>query len=192
MNSTQNMAEIWKPVVGYEGHYEVSNLGNVRSVDRTVVYKTGQTRHYKGRTLKLKPSHGYWRVELSRNSKPTCFQVHRLVLSAFVGPLPEGKEVCHNNGNPGDNRLENLRYGTKSENNLDRVKHGTHQETRKTHCPRGHRLADPNLRADQKRRGKRVCLACGRAAAYVAYRKELKPFKREISDKYYEKILEGK
>ena len=186
------MAEIWKPVVGYEGHYEVSNLGNVRSVDRTVVYKTGQTRHYKGRPLKLKPSHGYWRVELSRNSKPTCFQVHRLVLSAFVGPLPEGKEVCHNNGNPGDNRLENLRYGTKSENNLDRVKHGTHQETRKTHCPRGHRLADPNLRADQKRRGKRVCLACGRAAAYVAYRKELKPFKREISDKYYEKILGGK
>ena len=96
------------------------------------------------------------------------------------------------NGNPSDNRLANLQYGTHSENNLDRVKHGTHQETRKTHCPRGHRLADPNLRADQKRRGKRVCLACGRAAAYVAYRKELKPFKREISDKYYEKILGGK
>ena len=189
MNSTQNMPEMWKPVVGYEGLYEVSDLGNVRSVDRTVIYKTGQTRHYKGRTLKLKPAHGYWRVELNQNGKPAFFQVHRLVLAAFVGPLPEGKEVCHNNGNPGDNRLENLRYGTKSENQLDRVKHGTHHEVRKTHCPRGHRLADPNLRADQKRKGKRTCLACGRAAAYVAYRKELKPFKKQLADSYYEQIL---
>lgn len=189
MNSTQNMPEMWKPVVGYEGLYEVSDLGNVRSVDRTVIYKTGQPRHYKGQTLKLKPAHGYWRVELNRNGKPACFQVHRLVLAAFVGPLPEGKEVCHNNGNPGDNRLENLRYGTRSENQLDRVKHGTHHEVRKTHCPRGHSLADPNLRADQKRKGKRVCLACGRAAAYVSYRKELKPFKKQLADSYYEQIL---
>ena len=60
---------------------------------------------------------------------------------------------------------------------------------RKTHCPRGHRLADPNLRADQKRKGKRTCLACGRAAAYVAYRKELKPFKKQLADSYYEQIL---
>ena len=116
--------------------------------------------------------------------------MHRLVLAAFVGPLPEGKEVCHNNGNPGDNRLENLRYGTKSENNLDRVKHGTHHEARKTHCPRGHRLTDPNLRADQKRKGKRTCLACGRAAAYVTYRKELKPFQKQIADSYYAQILD--
>ena len=153
MNSTQNMPEIWKPVVGYEGPYEVSDRGKVRSLDRTVIYKTGQTRHFKGQPLKLKPHHGYWRVELNRNGKCACFRVHRLVLAAFVGPLPEGKEVCHNNGNPGDNRLENLRYGTKSENQRDRIKHGTHHELNKTHCPRGHRLADPNLRADKNARG---------------------------------------
>ena len=185
-------SEEWKPVVGWEGFYEVSDHGHVRSVDRTIVDKAGRTQRYKGRALKLKPERGYWKTQLNRNGEGSGFFVHRLVLAAFVGPCPDDMETLHMNGDPADNRLENLRYGTRSENNLDRVKHGTHQETRKTHCPRGHRLADPNLRADQKCRGKRVCLACGRAAAYVSYRKGLKPFKREISDKYYEKILGGK
>jgi len=184
--------ETWKPVVGWEGLYEVSDRGRVRSVDRTIVNKVGRTYRYKGRVLKLKPERGYWRIQLNRNGEGSYFFVHRLVLAAFVDPCPDGMETRHLNGDPADNRLENLQYGTKSENNLDRVKHGTHQETCKSHCPLGHKLADPNLRDDQKRRGKRSCLACGRAAAYVAYRKDLKPFKKEISNKYYQKIMEGK
>lgn len=53
------------------------------------------------------------------------YRVHRLVLEAFVGPCPPGMECCHNNGNPADNRLENLRWDTRSANCLDAVQHGT-------------------------------------------------------------------
>ena len=64
---------------------------------------------------------GHVSVSLGRNNSQ-C--VHKLVLLAFVGAAPEGHECCHNNGDPSDNRIENLRWGTRSENNIDAVKHG--------------------------------------------------------------------
>jgi hypothetical protein len=107
------MIEIWKDIPGYEGQYQVSTLGNVRSFRRSVAPKL------------LKPgrmSGGHLSVALGRGNS-RC--VHELVLLAFVGPAPIKHECRHLNGNPADNRLENLKWGTRSENILDAVAHGT-------------------------------------------------------------------
>lgn len=95
------MEEIWKPIPGFDG-YEVSNFGNVRSFKRNNV-------------CVLKPSitsGGYLQVNLCKNGKVYPGRIHKLVLLAFVGPRPEGLEICHGPGGPSYNRLDNLRYDT--------------------------------------------------------------------------------
>lgn len=114
--------------MGWEGFYEVSSEGRVRSLDRTVVVRCGArpyVRRMKGRVLRQnRKRNGYLQVELSRVGEPPSYRnVHRLVLAAFEGPGPEGYEVCHNDGTRANNRLENLRYDTRSNNHLDRHKH---------------------------------------------------------------------
>ena len=107
------MNEIWKDVPEYEGLYQVSNLGNVRSYRRSIEPKL------------LKPGRmprGHLSVALGRNNS-RC--VHELVLLAFVGPAPHKHECRHLNGDPSDNRLKNLCWGTRSENIADAVRHGT-------------------------------------------------------------------
>lgn len=120
------MTEIWKDVPGYEGCYQVSNTGNVRSLTRQIELTRDGT-HYKktiaGRLLRPgRMTEGHLSVALGRGNSH-C--VHKLVLLAFVGPRPEGLECRHLNGVPADNRLENLRWGTRRENILDAVSHGT-------------------------------------------------------------------
>lgn len=119
--------ETWKAVPGYEGVYEVSDQGRVRSLDRYVQcsgpVKGAYVSLKKGRLLRPGPSnYGHLSVVLGRRQTR---MVHDLVLRAFVGCPPAKHECCHNNGAPSDNRLENLRWGTRSENILDAVKHGT-------------------------------------------------------------------
>ena len=184
------MNEEWRPVVGWEDLYEVSDQGRVRSSDRTVHCKNGRTRRYKGRLLKpQKSGGGYLQVALCRGDKPRRSYIHRLVLAAFAGPCPDGMETRHLNGNPADNRLANLQYGTRSENNLDRVKHGTHQETRKTHCPRGHELTHGNTPEYRKREGFRGCLACARAHSHIWRHPELRDQFQQVADRYYQAIF---
>ena len=122
--------EVWKAVVGYEGFYEVSNQGRVRSLDREVAHWRGGTRWMKGRVRALvkMQARGYLGVHLSREGYSKMHAVHKLVAEAFLGPCPEGMEVAHNDGDPRNPRLENLRYATRSDNNRDKVKHGTHQK----------------------------------------------------------------
>ena len=80
----------------------------------------------KGRWLKQrKVTGGYIQVVLWRSKRKNPRQVHRLVLKTYVGPCPSGMECRHLNGNPADNRLKNLKWGTQSENQLDSVRHGT-------------------------------------------------------------------
>jgi hypothetical protein len=105
----------------------VSNLGNVRS------WKTRlhtPTRAAEPKLLKLSPNgDGYPTVVLQdqhRSRRRNSFKVHVLVAASFIGPRPDGLEVCHNNGVTTDNALSNLRYDTKSGNQQDRVAHGTH------------------------------------------------------------------
>lgn len=120
--------EIWKPVVGYEGLYEVSNQGNVRSLDRTVKAKDNSTRILKGKILKQAlHTSGYDKfVNLCKNSKSKSRLVSHLVVEAFIGPRPEGLVVLHGKRGRLVNTLENLSYGTSSKNNLeDKLRDGT-------------------------------------------------------------------
>lgn len=154
----------WWPVTGFEGLYEVSDGGQVRSLDRVVAHCHGSTKSIKGRVLR--PSvraDGRSCVSLKRDGQRVIRAVHRLVLEAFVGPCPEGMEGCHEDGDPTNNRLENLRWGTHSSNMLDRVRHGNHPNTQKTHCPQEHPLVEGNLRRSKKLQGHRACLICHRA-----------------------------
>lgn len=125
---SDTIAEIWRWVPNYEGVYEVSNIGRVRSVDRTVAYYNWRAcakinHSVKGRILRPgKASSGYYTVALGRGNSRT---VHSLVAEAFLGPKPDGHEVLHIDGSRTNNCVANLRYGTRSENMLDAVKHGT-------------------------------------------------------------------
>ncbi|WP_157257602.1 NUMOD4 motif-containing HNH endonuclease [Oerskovia sp. Root918] len=151
-------SEAWKPIDGFEGQYEVSDLGRVRSMDR--VDPRGRLRD--GRHLSpFATRKGHLRVALCHGTGNRKLYIHRLVLEAFVGPAPDGTEACHGDGNPAHNALENLRWDSRSENNRDRVRHGTHHEARKTCCPQGHAYDASNTYTDQL--GKRYCRACQRA-----------------------------
>jgi len=157
-------AESWKPVLGYEGFYEVSDQGRVRSLDRVISApgRWGQRLiRYSGRVLapRLDPG-GRLRVQLSRDGVQEDRKVHRLVMRAFIGECPEGQEVCHGNGDSKDNRLINLRYDTHSANELDKLAHGTHAMARKTHCKHGHEFTPENTYAQTG--GGRGCRACKR------------------------------
>lgn len=125
--------EIWKDVPIFGGKYQASNLGNIRTKAHVVKkyshhFKKIIEQNYKQRMLKpVISKDGYCRVHLGVSGEKKSYSVHRMVLMAFVGPCPDGHEGCHNNGISHDNRLENLRWGTKEENAKDRIKHGTYK-----------------------------------------------------------------
>lgn len=156
-------AERWRPLPGLENSYEVSDQGRVRSLTRLVPWRNGKMRTQYGRLLKLIPMNDRRVVCLCVGDRKLnrMVGVHRLVLLAFVGPPRPGQECCHNNGDPTDNRLENLRWATHRDNVLDAVAHGTHPMVAKTHCPQGHPLAHPNLALYCL--PERRCLICTRA-----------------------------
>lgn len=139
-------AERWLPVHGFEGRYEVSDLGRVRSLDRVQVKSDGRTCTIKGRIRSLSRSGrgDYLTVSLKVDGRTVTRFVHRLVAEAFLGPRPPGLECCHGNGDGHDNRLENLRWGSHGENVQDTVAHGRHNKASATHCPSGHPYDDEN------------------------------------------------
>lgn len=111
--------EQWKDVVGYEGYYEVSDHGNVRSLDKEV---RTNIRHVKSRIIKgkvLKPykkNHGYYAVSLSKDGKWFTTEIHRLVAKAFL-PNPMNKKVVnHKDGNKLNNHIDNLEWTSYKEN----------------------------------------------------------------------------
>ena len=125
MGKVDHTEEVWKPVVGFEGYYEVSNMGNVRSKDRIVKHNCGGAKKVEGKIIsQLITRNGYCQVSLWKYGKRKVFLVHRLVLHVFVGECPENMEVRHLNSIPTDNRLENLAYGTRSENTIDTLNLG--------------------------------------------------------------------
>lgn len=115
------MEEIWKDVKGFEGLYQVSNMGRVRSLDRDIVTTcrgTVHTRHYKGRIIKPKyATAGYQGVMLANSGEYKQFQIHRLVALHFVDGYKDGLVVNHKNEIKDDNRAENLEFVTYTYNN---------------------------------------------------------------------------
>lgn len=107
------MRENWLPVIGFEGLYEVSDSGNVRSL-----HKKHKTPHVLSPAFT--PRTGYWFVSLSGKEKAISRNVHRLVAAAFLGD-PNGREVNHVNGMKSDNRLVNIEYVTRSQNLRHRI-----------------------------------------------------------------------
>lgn len=119
------MSEIWKDVVGYEGKYQVSSLGRVRSLPRVVKHPTGVCK-LKGRILKnFYSDFGYSQVGLEGKT----VNVHKLVADAFLGPRGVGVEVRHGANGIDDNSVDNLSYGTRQQNALDQRRDGTHGGT---------------------------------------------------------------
>jgi hypothetical protein len=122
--------EMWKPICGYEGFYEVSNLGRVRRMGGLVV------RTIKGTTFEqrqpekiLSPSHTarqrYPLVSLSKNGTVEKTYVHTLVAEHFIGPRPEGMQICHGPKGSSDASVLNLRYDSPKGNASDRDVQGT-------------------------------------------------------------------
>lgn len=136
-----NADEQWAAVPGYEGAYEVSDLGRVRSLDRVIQRVDGRPgRKYRGRILSpwTNPQ-GQSFVNLSADGRQRLFSVPELVLTAFVGPKFMGSKLRYGSGGSDDHRLINLRWA------------------RSDCCPRDHRLVQPNLTPAG------ACLACTRA-----------------------------
>lgn len=166
-------AETWLPVLGYEDSYEVSDLGRVRSLPR----RDARGRRRRGMLLAPRTNaRNRLAVALYRDRVRADFQIHRLVLEAFVGPRPEGLEGCHWNGDPTDNRLVNLRWDTRKANSADSVRHGTHSMVSRTHCPQGHEYTPENTYI--KPVGSRSCRECHRAYR-ESHREELQRKNRE-------------
>lgn len=161
--------ETWRPVEGYVGLYEVSDLGRVRSLDRVAERANrwgGVSRdRLVGRVLTekrklIKGAYSYAFVNLSRDGVVSTHQVHVLVLKAFVGPRPPGAWARHGPAGLMDNRLTNLSWGTPSENAHDRKRDGIDTKVNAIECPWGHKLAPPNLDPSMEKRGFRRCRAC--------------------------------
>ena len=111
------MEEIWKDILGYEGIYQVSNLGNVKSLDRDYIAGSGSIIHRNEHFIKpSKNTKGYLIVRLFKNGKSRTMLVHRLVAEAFI-PNPDNKpQVDHINGDKKLNVVSNLRWATNEEN----------------------------------------------------------------------------
>jgi hypothetical protein len=139
--------EEWRDIPGYEGRYQVSDMGNVKSLAR----KDRRGVYWPERLRKVSPEpSGHLSVCLSFDNKTRTLSVHRLVLLAFVGPPPEGTEACHKNGKPDDNRLENLYWGTRKQNQQDSIRHGTKaygRQFQSGHAPYRTKLTRDDVRA---------------------------------------------
>lgn len=167
MSKQMATPERWAPVPGYEGAYEVSDAGHVRSLDRIL----HDGRRWNGRMMRaVADTGGRPTVNLRGPSGLHRRFVHHLVLEGFVGPCPEGQEALHWDDDKTNNALPNLRWGTRLENMRDRIRNGRDGNRAKSLCPRGHRLEDPNLVPSVKRRGHRSCRACAQTWA-VAQRR---------------------
>jgi hypothetical protein len=145
------MSEQWRDIPGYDGLYQVSDAGNVRS----------WTKIKQGSLMTPNPVRGgHLMVRLTTaEGVSTQRSVHSLVAEVFIGPRLQGHVVRHKDDNPANNNIENLSYGTLSDNQRDAVNNGRNFQASKTHCKNGHLLLGDNLyeRPDGSGRSCRTC-----------------------------------
>lgn len=150
------MTETWRAIPGYEGHYEASDQGRIRSVKRPDSLVLRGSPHV----------HGYRNVHLTVLGRRRTFTVHQLVMLTFVGPRPDGMtDIRHLDGDPGNNRLSNLVYGTRAENIRDAQEHGRMRPRDPERCVHGHPWTD----FYQRPNGHRVCRICKNEVARLRY-----------------------
>lgn len=117
--------EQWKPIPGYEGYYEASTDGRIRSVDRVVPHGVHGFCKQKSKILKYAlDAKGYPRVALSDTRGIKTYTIHRLMALTYLGDRPQRHEINHVSGIKTDNSLKNLEYCTKSENAIHSFKMG--------------------------------------------------------------------
>lgn len=118
----ESIQELWLPISGYIGIYEISDMGRIRTLERDIYYKKGKNQYkrvQKPKIMKLQENRGgYLWINLNRAGKHKVARIHRLVAKAFI-PLVNGKYIVnHKNGIKTDNRVVNLEWTTSAENNL--------------------------------------------------------------------------
>ena len=127
----KRVGEYWRAISGYEGHYEVSNDGRIRSKERVVKHPRLKSVKRKGGFMKLYKNkrNGYVYVQLCRDGKAIAYRVHRLVLEAFSSTDNKGLQCNHINGVKHDNRVENLEWVSQSENMQHAFREGLQKVT---------------------------------------------------------------
>ena len=136
----------WRGIVGND-KYKVSDDGQVMGPH--------------GHILSPKvDKYGYEQVVVFLDGGRKMRTVHSLMMESFVGPRPDGYDICHNDGNSRNNTLSNLRYDTHANNISDMKIHGTNHNANKTHCPKGHEYNKENTHIGTK--GERYCRTCWR------------------------------
>lgn len=115
------MQEVWKDILGYEGLYQISDLGNVKRIARGPHTQAGRILK---QSLRGRGQYKYWCVCLYKNGCKVVKQVHYMILESFVRPFNKDEVGRHLDGNRFDNRLCNLAHGTQQMNIADRDKHG--------------------------------------------------------------------
>lgn len=133
------MTEIWQPVVGYETLYQVSSLGRVRRM----LNRSGNPLREPLILQLITRQRGYLNVNLWKQNRHHSRRVHRVVMAAFIGPVPEGMQVNHRNGIKTDNSLDNLEYVSPAEN-VRHAKEVLHVNQGERHP--SHRLSDMAVR----------------------------------------------
>ena len=161
--SADLLRETWVPIQGYEGRYQVSDLGHIWSDVTGTLMKTAAG------------SHGYPTVKFRKNGEYATFCVHRVVADHFVEHPAGNDVVCHNDGVRTNNAATNLRWGTPSDNMQDSIRHGTHVNTNKTACKHGHPYLPNNLMVDGRGRRDSVlcCTVCRRGCGTSSLRRLL-------------------
>ena len=111
------MNEIWKDIKGYEGYYQISNCGRVKSLERTAIAKCNSIRRVPEKILSIcNDKDGYNIITLTKNSKKKTFKIHRLISQYFIRNPKNKPEVNHKDGNKQNNNINNLEWATESEN----------------------------------------------------------------------------
>lgn len=150
--------EEWRPVPTWEGLYEVSSSGRIRSLPRV----RGR-RSWPGCVLQGAPRHrGHLVVSLRDAPRHDNVYIHRIVAEVFIPNESDDPFVLHYDDNPENNAVSNLRWGTPKGNAEDRSRNGGDRNSQKTHCPQGHSYNEENTRVS---RGSRFCRTCDRDKA---------------------------
>lgn len=188
MAEHQPTNEQWLPIPGYEGRYAVSDQGRVKSLERKTWFvnrwgdETQRVVPEKIRSTATHTNGGHQYVTLHLDGVRKQWFVHALVLLAFHGARPDAlAEIRHLDGNPENNRLDNLAYGTHQDNVDDMAKHGTHRNARKTECDYGHPFNEGNtyVRPDGKGRSCRTCMRDNSRKNGARYQRNYRQRQRE-------------